>query len=281
MRTARKAAAIFLCLSLTMAGCSTLKPEEYASFGYKGLPETKEGRRVLPVDWLGNFFGAFSKLILWNWKVERHNIQAGTKERLAQYLRDHEDSLGNVRIQLNRYAPQDSWRRLFSNKGVKWPYRYFFGIFSVLIMDTLLPGRIFGGDRYDPFTHSVHLYSDLPSIALHEIGHAEDFAERRYRGSYAMTRLLPFVDLYQEYKATKSTFQYVRGKEMYATEIECFKILYPAYGTYAGSYLPYLSILGVIGGHLLGRSEARALEQRLAKAGIPPSDPHEAAVLGP
>jgi hypothetical protein len=263
-KAACQALAVFLSLSLLMGGCSTLKTGEYAQFGYKGQAETKEGQRVLPVDWLGNFFGAFSKLLLWNWKVERHNIQTDTKEAVAQYLSKHEDTLGNVMVQLNRYAPQDSWRRLFQNKGVQWPYRYFLGIFSVLIMDTLLPGRIFGGDRYDPFTHTVHLYSDLPSIALHELGHAEDFAERRYRGSYALFRIVPFADLYQEYKATEDAFEYVREEKMVPTQIECYKVLYPAYGSYVGSYLFSFGILAVIVGHIWGRSEARALEQRMA-----------------
>jgi len=263
-KRAHQAIAVFLCLSLGMAGCAVLKTDEYAQFGYKGQAETKEGQRVLPIDWLGNFFGAFSKLILWNWKVDRHHIQADTQEVVAQYLRAHEDTLGNVLVQLNRYAPQDSWGRLFQNKGVQWPYRYFLGIFSVLILDTLLPGRIFGGDRYDPFTHTVHLYSDLPSIALHELGHAEDFAERRYRGSYALFRIVPFADLYQERKATDFAFQYVRSEKMYSTEIESYKVLYPAYGTYVGSYLFSFGIVALIVGHIWGRSEAHGLEKRIA-----------------
>lgn len=261
-----KTLAILLSFSLLFSGCATLKTDEYAQYGYKGQPEVKEGQRVLPIDWLGNFFGVFSKLLLWNWKVERHNIEPSTEEAVNGYLRSHEDTLGNVMVQLNRYAPQDSWKRLFQNKRVKWPYRYFLGIFSVLIVDTLLPGRIFGGDRYDPFTHTVHLYSDLPSIALHELSHAEDFAERRYRGSYALYRMVPFVDLFQEDKATDLAFQYVREEKMVTTEIECYKILYPAYGSYVGSYLGSLSLVPVIAGHIWGRREARALEKRIVVA---------------
>jgi len=259
-----KALAILLSLSLLLSGCSTLKTDEYAQFGYKGQPEAKEGQRVLPIDWLGNFFGAFSKLLLWNWKVERHRIETSTEQVVDGYLRSHEDTLGNVLVQLNRYAPQDAWKRLFQNKKVKWPYRYFLGIFSVLIVDTLLPGRIFGGDRYDPFTHTVHLYSDLPSIALHELGHAEDFAVRRYRGSYALFRMVPFADLFQEDKATDFAFQYVREEKMIDTEIECYKILYPAYGSYIGGYLGSWSPIAIIGGHIYGRKKARALEKRIA-----------------
>ena len=57
-----KSLAVFLCFALLMSGCATLKPDEYAQFGYKGEPEVQEGRRVLIIDWLGNIFGVFSKL---------------------------------------------------------------------------------------------------------------------------------------------------------------------------------------------------------------------------
>ena len=39
---------------------------------------------------------------------------------------------------------------------------------------TIFPGRVFGGDRYNPFTNTINLYSDHPSIALHEAAHAKD-----------------------------------------------------------------------------------------------------------
>lgn len=260
-----KLISVLVMIAFMTTGCAVLKPEQYDEFGYKGEPVVREGARVLPIDWIGNVFGAFAKLILWNWKVERHNTQAETEKAVADYLSSHQETLGNVAVQLNRYAPQDSWRRLFKNSGVKWPYRYTLGILSVLILDTILAGRIFGGDRYDPFTHTVHLYSDLPSIALHELGHAEDFAQRRYRGSYGLFRIIPFVDLYQEYQASHEAFHYIREEKMRDTEIEAYKVLYPAYGTYAGGYLlGYGTMIGAVVGHIWGRSKAHALEKQTA-----------------
>lgn len=262
-RLFQKQTAVFLVISLCFSGCATLKPGEMEEFGYKGAPIVREGKPVKPIDWLGNLFGVFSKLILWNWKVERHNIQDDTEKALEAYLEANSGELGDVAVQLNRYAPQDSWGRLFKNKGVKWPYRYTLGFLSVLFLDTILAGRIFGGDRYDPFTHTVHIYSDLPSIALHELGHAHDFALRRYRGSYALLRIIPFTDLYQEYHASHEAFEYVREENMTETEIEAYKVLYPAYGTYAGGYLfRYGSVIGAVVGHIWGRIEAHKLEKK-------------------
>lgn len=258
------ALALGLTFSLQITGCARLKPAEYETYGYKGEAAVKEGKKIVVLDWLGNIFGFLPKLILWNWKVNRHNINEETEAAIQDYIAKNTTELGNVDVQLNRYAPQDAWRRLFSNKGVKWPYRVFLGSFTVLIVDTLLVNRIFGFDYYNPFTHTVNLYTDLPTVALHELGHAKDFGERRHRGSYALLRLIPFADLYQEYQATDDAFEYIRTEKQLAREIEAYKVLYPAYGTYVGSYLiSYGSIAGAIVGHVWGRIEAKPLEKKL------------------
>ena len=56
-------------------------------------------------------------------------------------------------------------------------------------------------------------------------------------------------------------------KKMTTTEDEAYKVLYPAYGTYAGSYagfffIPFGSVIGAIVGHIIGRSEASKFEAR-------------------
>ncbi len=263
----KKIISVFLIFTLffSLSGCSTLKQGEYAQFGYRGEAVVKEGMRIVPLDWLGNLFAIIPKLVLWNWKIERHHILDDTKKAVHDYIQDNPD-LGNVAVQLNRYAPQDAWKRLFKNKGIKWPYRYTFGIFTVLFMDTLLINRVFAGDYYNPFTHTVNLYSDIPAVALHELGHAKDFGSRRYRGSYAILRMLPFTDLYQEHAATEQAFSYARSKHDVKQEIENYQVLYPAYGTYVGGYFPIMggTILGAIVGHIWGRSEAHELKQTLA-----------------
>ena len=260
-----KPAALVLCLvfAVTVSGCARLQPGEYAEHGYHGQTVTKEGKRIVPLDWLGNIFGALGKLILWNWKVHRHWINEDTEKAMQEYIAKNPE-LGDLEIQLNRYAPQDAWRRLVKNKQVKWPYRLFIGTFLVLIVDTILINRIFGSDYYNPYTHTVHLYSDVPSVGLHELGHAKDFAERRYKGSYAIFRIVPFANLYQEWIATDKAFTHIREEQQLAREIEAYKILYPAYGNYVGGYfVPYGSVAGAIVGHIWGRVEARPLEERL------------------
>lgn len=260
---------LLICM-LAQPGCARLKSGEYQTYGYKGTAEIKEGWRIWPLDVLGNIVGILGKIILFNWKVERHRITEPTKLAVDEYLKENADRLGNLAIQYNRYAPQDAWRRLFSNKRVKWPYRYTIGLLTVLIVDTILINRIFGGDHYNPFTHTMNLYSDLPSIALHELGHAKDFSGRRYRGSYAFLRVVPFTDLYQEYIATETAFDYIdknlQTKDLYHTKVESYNVLYPAYGTYVGRYIfGFGALAGVLIGHIWGRTESSSFKRKHPK----------------
>lgn len=253
---------VAICFLVATSGCATLREDEYARHGYRGAFEVKRGIRLVPLDWLANVFGAFPKLILWNWKVNRHHFTPSTEEAIRTYLAEHSE-LGDVQVQLNRWAPHEAFKRLFVNKQVAWPYRLTIGFITVLIAEVIWPSRLIGADRYNPFTHQVYLYSDLPSIALHELGHAKDFARRRYKGSYALFRIVPFVDLYQEREATNYAFEFARRNEARDLEIESYKVLNPAMGTYVGSYLlmPFGGIIGAIIGHVQGRNAVRLLEE--------------------
>lgn len=53
------------------------------------------------------------------------------------------------------------------------------------------------------------------ALSLHEAGHVHDLATRKYKGTYSALRLIPFVDLYQEYKATQETIGYLRRQPFF------------------------------------------------------------------
>ena len=119
-------------------------------------------------------------------------------------------------------------------------------------------------------------------MALHEAGHVHDFASRRFKGTYASIRIIPFVDLYQEYKASAEAIGYLKEIHDHSAELDAYKVLYPAYGTYVGSYLfPLIgSAAGALLGHVVGRS-ASALRKRASdgpaeeRNDIPPHQPFE------
>ncbi len=248
--------AVVVCPAVGAVGCATTVP--YTGVGPH--PQLQRGAPVPPIDFLGNVLALPTKLLLWNWKFDNHDISAATEATLVKYLHDRELPLmKETTFRLNQYRPIEDLSRLIHNHAVAWPYRAVFGLPVTLIFDVLLPGRLFPwGDYYNPYTNTAHLYSDHPAIILHEAGHAHDFATQHFKGTYAAVRLVPFVDLYQEFQATDEAIEYLIETGDRATELSAYKILYPAYGTYVGGYtLPPFGLLFVVFGHIYGRTVAR------------------------
>lgn len=250
----------------------------------EGEQQIARGEPKTFLDWIGhNIVSLPSKLMLWNWNVANHNISPETEDALKQYLADND--LHNVKVHLNDYVPGEQWHRLFTNESVDPVYKYTLGVFSVAIY-TILPERFFagliGGDHYNPFTNTINLYSDHPAIALHEAGHAKDFAGQENKGSYAAMRLLPIVPLIQESEATSDTLGYLIDKNELQDEKKAYEILHPAYGSYvfgAGlfgatyDYIPIdagiklaANIAGVTLGHISGRDKSSKIEESTESA---------------
>ena len=118
----------------------------------------------------------------------------------------------------------------------------------------------------------MHLYSDRPAITLHEAGHVYDFGSRRYQGTYAALRLVPFVNLYHEYKASQEAVGYVKGSQTAEEERKAYHILYPAYGSYVGGAIfPIIGpIVGILIGHVLGRTRAAFVKDEAADEATEP-----------
>ena len=222
----------------------------------------ERGRPHKAIDTFGWVWGIPSKILLWDRRVENHRIDAHTESQLATYLRENE--LSTVKVRLNQYHPRDDWHRLVANKSVGAGWRYTVGVVSVAV-EAIIPGRLFGGDHYNPYTDTIHLYSGSPAIALHEAGHAKDFARRKWKGTYAAARILPIVPLIQEAIATSDTLGYLEATQSVSAQQEAYEILYPAYGTYVGAEIktlgPFGVILGAIGGHAVGQWKSWQLEE--------------------
>lgn len=250
-------------------GCSPLRPRAIVAKELllsnelrDGQPQLQRGKPRKIIDATGWVVGIPDKLLLWNRRVDNHRISPHTEEMLGEYLAIN--GLDTTRVRLNQYAPADDWRRLVRNKRVAAPWRYTFGTVATLF-ETILPGRIMGGDHYNPYTDTIHLYSDVPAIALHEASHAKDFARRKYKGTYAAVYILPLVPLVHESIATGDALAHLQLNGQPSELREAYNVLYPAYGTYVGSALGsavprYVSPLyygTVVGGHIWGRSLSR------------------------
>lgn len=240
-----------------------------------GEPQIEWGRTNGLVDGVGNIVAIPSKVLLLDSRVDDHSLTACTVGLLSQYLADN--GLGHVKVRINQYAPGREWRRLARNRGVGAGWRYTLGAVAVALY-TILPGRVFGGDNYNPYTDTISLYSDHPAVALHEAAHAKDFALRRFKGTYAAGRLLPGVALYHEAVASGDAIGYLREQGALDEEIAAYKILYPAYCTYIGGEFArftgagdLLIVAAVIPGHIVGR--VKASRERTRRE--PPATPAE------
>ncbi len=256
---------------LVFCGCGVLKPQSIQRVRYnlpgnliaEQEPVIERGEPKLLIDGFGWIWGVPSKILFWDRRVESHKISEQTEQSLEEYL--SANGLHDVKVRLNQYRPFDDWKRLTKNTSIAWPWRYTFGAVATL-GETVFPGRLFGGDHYNPYTATIHLYSDVPSIALHEAAHAKDFSNRRYPGTYAASYALPLVPLWHERVATNDVLAYSDSSDDLSLRREARHILYPAYGTYAGnaagafapaaSFPLYLS--GVVAGHAAARVETWA-----------------------
>lgn len=235
-------------------------------------PQFEEGEPYWFLDFMGNVFGVLSKLILWNRKMSNHRFSEETKNYLKDYIR--ENNLKDVKVRFNQYAPIDDLVQLWKSETVHPILKYTVGIIN-WVSGVIFPGRLFAGlltgDHYNPYSNTINLYSDLPSVVLHEGGHSKDFALRKYKSFYSLGYSFPIVGpLYAEARASDDALRYLRHRCDLKNELLAYRTLYPAYATYATG--PILSSVGElvglaasIPGHIVGYRK----EKRVEKEEIP------------
>lgn len=246
-------------------------------------PQIVRGKPRPVLDTVGWIVGIPDKITLWDRRVSNHNVSYETEAALADYLAANE--LTAVKVRINQYAPGDEWQRLRKNTSMAWGWRYTFGTIAWL-GDALFPGRVWGGDHYNPYSNTLHIYSDVPAIALHEGGHAKDFSRRRYPGNHAAAyALVPGAPLYYEAVATRDAVGYLKQYGTPDEQREAYLILSPAYGTYVGGTAADLipgyglaaQAAAIVGGHVIGRVRAARVEEQstthVEDPALPPEPP--------
>ena len=123
-----------------------------------------------------------------------------------------------------------------------------------------------GGDYYLPIADTIVTCSDNLAIALHEAGHAIDFAEQNRNGLgpglYSIMRILPPVMLHQEVVASRKAIAFAESCGEEESIKHCWSRLSPAFGTYVAyvinDYIEVnywlLLIFVVVAFHVLGRT---------------------------
>lgn len=265
-----------IAIAITVCSCAKV-PYRPAGDAYPNPepfvdePQISRGDPNAVADSLGHYFFSLpEKLVLWNWKMGNHDISPETEQQMREYL--DRNGLHEVKVRLNEYAPFSEFSRLTKNRGVGAGWRYTLGLIS-WVFYTILPGRLLGGDAYNPYTNSIYLYSDLPPVGLHEGGHAKDIAVRKWKGSRAALYILPIAPLFMEARATNDALSYSKEKDPRLLE-SGYKLLYPAYGTYVGSTAlggvpvvgPVAGAIGAIPGHIMGRIKASNVREEHPEA---------------
>ncbi|MEO1618112.1 MAG: hypothetical protein AAFV88_19820 [Planctomycetota bacterium] len=210
------------------------------------------GRPNELLDRVGSTLGFANKIALWDRRADNHRISPGTERAVLRYLQQNQ--LHTTLVRSNQYDPIGEWQRLVGNKRMAAPWKYTFGTYDWLKY-TLIPGRLVGGDWYNPFTDSIHLYSDIPTIGLAKAAYAKDVHSRSLPGTYAASQDTPILGLWHESLANKEVIRYLKRFDRRRVS-EAEKILYPDFGGALGAqvlgFLPYGSVYGRAAGALSG-----------------------------
>lgn len=244
---------IFCLFAVSVAGCSTFNAYELSgqrfSGGQHGSVQIQRGQPRPIIDATGRLLGFPNRIAVGDARVDNHNVSTGTEMEITNYL--EEKGLSSVLVRSNQYAPVDELKRMIANKKIRPIWKSTFGSFN-LLKYTLLPGRLTGGDWYNPYSESLHVYSDSPAVVISRATYAQDIRNRVNPGAYAAVKDVPLAGLGHETTATKLALDWYQSKSPEAYEA-AKEVLYPnlgaSYGGQLASFIPYGEVVGrIIGG---------------------------------
>ena len=227
----------------SMAGDAVIDPRKV---------DIEIGKKAPVIDGVGWVLGIPRKLLLWDRRADNHRVSLRTVDEIANYVENR--GLHDTKVRVNQYNPGSEWRRLAANKQVGAGWRYTVGALSTLRY-TLLPGRLFGNDNYNPYTNTLSIYSDAPTLGLAEAAYAKDIHERTYPGTYATAQQLPLVAIWHETLATQEVIRYAATAETQDSPDKVRHLLYARYGTEIGGAISgpgsdgLLPVIGAVSGH--------------------------------
>jgi len=142
------------------------------------------------------------RLILFDYDISNGLNAEKTKSVLAKL--ENDTTLKNLTVRVNHNEPLYDTKRLFRDDMVKarngGAARVLFGVGSTLGAE--LFSELSRGDYYNPMTQSVCVYSNVESVAFHEMGHYRDCHRYDRDWVYGIFRAFPPVTLYQEARAS-------------------------------------------------------------------------------
>ncbi len=276
--------AVFLAVvmtSLTLSGCISerFSAAHHSAFDRSAVcadsasaVDIRCGRPNQLLDGTGWVFGIPRKLLLWDRRVDNHAVSDETSDWIAQYAETR--GLEGLCVRVNEYDPLDEFHRLRMNQTVAPGWRYTFGTMRV-VGYTLVPGRIFGGDQYNPFTNSVYIYSDVPALAVEATAYADDVRSRSWPGTYAAVNELPLVSIWHETVNTKDAARFVEQRGTKEQQEDGLRVLHSNYGSTVALAVgagPIAQIGAAVAGQFTGTFQASRLHKAYAEESDADSD---------
>jgi len=258
---------LFCVITIAASGCATFNAYEQLDRQFvtdtssQGRVEIQRGKPRPLIDAAGRLLGLPNRIAIGDSRVDNHDISRETELEITNYL--EQNGLDSVLVRSNQYAPADELGRMISNDKIRPFWKLTFGSYN-LLKYTFLPGRLTGGDWYNPYSDSLHIYSDSPVLGISQATYAEDVRNRANPGAYAAIKDIPLAGLRHEATATKLAIQWY--EESSPENVKAAQqILYPNYGASVGgqvaSFFPYGEVVGRIVGGGFGRL-ANAIKTR-------------------
>ena len=254
-----------ILISLGLPGCSTFNAYQKvdrqsvtrfapnAALEHVGPVQIERGTPRPLIDGAGRLLGLPNRLAIGDARVDNHNVSLATEMEITNYL--EANGLNSVLVRSNQYDPVGEMKRMISNDEIRPFWKATFGGYNWLKY-TLLPGRLTGGDWYNPYSKTLNVYSDTPVLLVSQATYAQDVSSRVNPGAYAAIKDIPLAGLSHETTATKLAEQWYAAKSPEQLA-EARKTLYPSYGASVGSqiasFFPYGEVIGRFVGGGLGQ----------------------------
>ena len=113
------------------------------------------------------------------------------KSKAVLSILESNKNIKDLTVRINHNEPIYDCYRLFSDEKVKkrnnWFARTLIGVPSSILGELFAELR--RGDYYNPMNQTAVLYSNIESIAAHEIGHHKDFQRFTSDWEYSMSNI--------------------------------------------------------------------------------------------
>ena len=183
------------------------------------------------------------------------------EQTVVTYL--EKNDLTDVAVEVGEYDPSRQWQRLKDNERVGPLWKYSVGSLTV-VGYSLLPGRVFGRDTYNPFTDTLSINSRNPPRALFEAARAKALRGEQFVGSSVVLSSLPVIRSVADVRQASDVLSYLRAEEQWQLETAAYPQLYAEVGKEAiglvGWFIPVSLGPGLgIGGRILGSATGQVV----------------------